>query len=174
MFCGFGSWSTCPVERCWEMWTCSAWRRNGFGGDPPVHTRKLSRKQSQALHSSAWREGGVRNRKEQIGPEKKGFRLGIRKIFVSVRVVKQWSRLLHEFMRSVSLKIFQGSAGQTALNRLVWPQRGPCFEPEIGVERPWGASQPQWLCNPDPGQSLEPKLNLPLIYFLIHGYKQNV
>lgn len=64
-------------------------KKKRLWGGPSIHTRKLSRKQSQALHSSAWREGGVRNRKEQIGPEKKGFRLGVRKIFVSVRVVKQ-------------------------------------------------------------------------------------
>lgn len=26
-------WSTCPMRRSWQRWTCSAWRWSGFGGD---------------------------------------------------------------------------------------------------------------------------------------------
>lgn len=88
-FSDCGSWNTCPVRRCWGRWACSAWRRGSFWGDLAIHTRRLSRRQSQALHSGAW---WVRQERTER-TWKESFRQGIRTVFVAIRTVKQWSSL---------------------------------------------------------------------------------
>lgn len=87
--------------------------KTAFWGDLLIHKRFLSKRQRQALHSDAWWADGT---------WKESSRQGIRKIFVTIRWVKQWASA------ASVLGSLQDPSGQTALNSLVWPQRRPCFE----------------------------------------------
>lgn len=138
-------------------------------GDLPICTRRVSRRQSQALHSGArWGQQARAN-----GTGKESFRLRIRKIFVTIRALKQWSRLL---MSLWSLCAWRFSRPNWA-NSLDQP--GLTLEVALLWAGVWSRDlqrslQPKWLCSPYLGQCLEPKLKLFFPYFLVHGYKRMV
>lgn len=70
----------------------------------PVPVGRLLRKWSQALHTVV-HDGRTRDNRHEMEEER--FLLEIRKVFFSIRITRQWSRLPRKTVPSPSLEIFK-------------------------------------------------------------------
>lgn len=70
------------------------------------------------------------------------FQLHIRVNLLPMKTVRQWKRLLREAVQAPSLQMLKTQLVK-ALNNLIFAQRWPSFEQEIGLESSYGSFQPE-------------------------------
>jgi len=105
------------VSKGWESWGCSAWRREGCGEtleQLPV-PGGADRKDGENIFSRACCD---RRRSNGFKLREGRFRLGVRKTFFTMRVVKPWPRLPRELVEAPSLGTFKARLDR-ALSHLV-------------------------------------------------------
>ena len=111
------TWNTSSVSKGWESWGCSVCRR--AWGEPVAAFQYLEGvyKKAEVLFTRAWSNW---TRGNGFTLKKGRFRLGIRKKFFIMRMVRHWHRLSREAEAVPSLAVFKARLDRALSNLVQW------------------------------------------------------